>query len=102
MQEAETTMPGILAATWTDGVFVFDADARRQELAGHSVRDLAPDQNGSVLAIVDGHALCRRTREGVWSTLATSQPVLASVLVVGDAIYLGTDDARVLRVDQRG
>ena len=96
------TMPSIFAATWSDGLFVFEGDARCQELAGRSVRDLAPDQNGSVVAIVDGHSLCRRTREGAWSTLATSQMTLASVIVVGDAIYLGTDDARVLRVDQRG
>ena len=95
-------MPGILAATWSDGVFVFEGDARRQELAGKSVRDLAPDQRGSVLAIVDRYALCLRTREGVWSTLATSQVALASVIVVGEAIYLGTDDARVLCVDQHG
>ena len=88
------TMPSILAATWSDGLFVFENDARRHELAGRAVRDLAPDRSGSVLAIVDGHALCRRTREGVWSTLATSQLALASVIVVGDAIYLGTDDAR--------
>ena len=96
------TMPSIFAATWSDGLFVFEGDARHQELAGRSVRDLAPDQNGSVVAIVDGHSLCRRTREGAWSTLATSQMTLASVIVVGDAIYLGTDDARVLRVDHCG
>ena len=95
-------MPSIFAATWSDGLFVFENGARCHELAGRAVRDLAPHQSGSVLAIVDGHSLCRRTREGVWSTLATSQLALASVIVVGDAIYLGTDDARVLRVDQRG
>ena len=50
----------------------------------------------------DGHAVWRRTRAGLWSTLATSQLALASVIAVGDAIYLGTDDARVLRVDQHG
>ncbi len=96
------TMPSILAATWSDGLFVFAGETRRQELAGHSVRALAPDQDGGALAIVDGHSLCRRTCEGAWSTIATSQLDLACLAVVGDVIYLGTDDARILRVSQDG
>ena len=96
------TMPSILAATWSDGVFVFAGETRCQELAGHSVRALAPDLDGAALAIVDGHSLCRRTREGAWSTIATSHLDLACLAVVGDVIYLGTDDARVLRVGPNG
>jgi len=96
------TIPSILAATWSDGLFVFAGETRRQELAGHSVRALAPDQNGGALAIVDGHSVCRRTREGAWSTIATSQLDLACLAVVGDVIYLGTDDARVVRVSPNG
>jgi len=96
------TMPNILAATWRDGLFVFTGETRSQELAGHSVRALAPDQDGGALAIVDGHSLCRRTCEGAWSTIATSELDLACLAVVGDVIYLGTDDARVLRVSQNG
>ena len=96
------TIPRILAATWSDGLFVFAGETRRQELAGHSVRALAPDQDGGALAIVDGHSLCRRTCEGAWSTIATSQLDLACLAVFGDVIYLGTDDARVLRVSQNG
>ncbi|MEP6570946.1 MAG: hypothetical protein ABJC10_14335, partial [Acidobacteriota bacterium] len=95
-------MPSILAATWSDGLFVFAGETRRQELAGHSVRALAPDQDGGVLAIVDGHSLCRRTGEGAWSTLATSELDLACLVVVGDEIYLGTDDAQILSVSQNG
>jgi hypothetical protein len=96
------TIPSILAATWSDGVFVFTGETRRQELAGKVVRALAPDQNGGALAIVDGHSLCRRTGEGVWSTIATSQLDLACLVEVGHVIYLGTDDARVLRVGENG
>lgn len=95
-------MPTMLAATWSDGLFVFAGETRRQELAGQSVRALAPDQDGGVLAIVDGHSVCRRTREGAWSTLATSELDLACLVVVGEVIYLGTDDAQVLRVNQDG
>src|SRR5258705_5900558 len=96
------TMPSIVAATWSDGLFVFAGETRRQELAGQSVRTLARDRDGGALAIVDGHSLCRRTYEGAWSTVATSELDLACLVVVGDVIYLGTDDARVLRVSQDG
>ena len=96
------TMPTLLAATWNDGVFIFTGETRRQELAGQGVRALAPNQNGGALAIVDGHSLCRRTGDGVWTTIAISQLDLASLVVVGDVTYLGTDDARVLRVGDNG
>jgi len=95
-------MPRILAATWSDGLFVLAGETRSQELAGHSVRALAPDQDGGTVAIVDGHSLCRRTYEGAWSTVATSELDLACLVVVGDVIYLGTDDARVFRVSLNG
>src|SRR5688572_31587391 len=95
-------MTGIFAAKLSDGVFVFTGETRRHELAGQVVRALAPDQNGGALAIVDGHSLCRRTGEGVWRMVATSQLDFACLVVVGDVIYLGTDDARVLRVSENG
>jgi hypothetical protein len=94
--------PSLLAATWSDGVFAFTGETRRQELAGRGVRALASDQNRGALAIVDGHSLCRRTGAGVWSTIATSQLDLACLGSVGRVIYLGTDDARVLRVGKNG
>jgi hypothetical protein len=94
--------PSLLAATWSDGVFAFTGETRRQELAGRGVRALASDQNRGALAIVDGHSLCRRTGAGVWSTIATSQLDLACLVSVGGVIYLGTDDARVLRVGKNG
>ncbi|MDB4915657.1 MAG: hypothetical protein JWM95_3301 [Gemmatimonadetes bacterium] len=96
------TIPNVLAATWSDGLFVFAGETRRQELAGHSVRALVSDQNGCTLAIVDGHSLCRRTCEGVWSTIASSQLDLACLMIVDNVIYLGTDDARVLRLNPGG
>ena len=92
----------ILAATWSDGLFVFAGETRLHELAGHAVRGLARDQYGDALVIVDGHALRRRTHEGAWNTIATSALDLACLLPVGDVIYVGTDDARVLRVNSDG
>jgi hypothetical protein len=95
-------MPTLLAATWSDGVFVFAGETRQQELAGRAVRALAPDRDGGVLAIVDGHSLCRRTRAGAWSTIATSAFDLSCLVAVADVIHLGTDDAQVLRVGPTG
>lgn len=95
-------IPTLLAATWRDGLFVFTGGMRHQELDGQAVRALAPDQHGGALAIVDGHSLCRRTVAGEWRTIATSEFELACSVAVGDVIYVGTDDARVLRVGADG
>ncbi len=92
----------ILAATWRDGLFVFSGEARHQELAGQAVRALAPDRHGGALAIVDGHSLCRRAPRGKWNTIATSEFPLACSVAVGDVIYVGTDDAHLLRVSENG
>lgn len=94
--------PTILAATWRDGLFVFTGETRHQELAGQAVRALARYRDGGALAIVDGHSLCRRTPQGQWSTIATSELRLACSVAVGDMVYVGTDDARVLRVSANG
>jgi hypothetical protein len=92
----------ILAATWSAGVFVFTGDTRHQELAGQAVNALARDPNGFVLAIVDGHSLCRRNSDGAWSTIATSPLDLSCLVAVGDEICVGTDDAQLLRVRDNG
>ena len=92
----------VLVATWRAGLFVVSGATPQQELANHSVRALAPDGNGGALAIVDGRSLCRRTPAGVWSTIATAEMNLACCVTVGDIIYVGTDDALVLRVSAAG
>ena len=91
--------PTVLAATWRNGLFVGTVNAFHQELADRPVRGLAPDGNGGALAIVGGRSLCRRTAEGVWSTIvATAESEFSCCVPVGDAIYVGTEDARVLRI----
>jgi len=92
----------ILAATWRDGLFVFSGEACHQELAGQAVRALASDRHGGALAIIDGHSICRRTPQGKWHTVATSELPLACSVAVGNVIYVGTEDARVLRVSANG
>jgi hypothetical protein len=93
------TAPTILVATWRDGLFVLAGPSERRELGAASVRALAPDGRGGTLAIVDGTALRRRDAHGRWTTLATTALDLACCVAVGDATYVGTDDAQVLRVD---
>jgi hypothetical protein len=75
---------------------------RDHEMAGQSVRALAPDGRGGALAIVGRRSLRRRDPAGVWSTLVVSELDLACCVAVGDDIYVGTDDARVLRVEAGG
>src|SRR5918994_6994131 len=88
----------VLVATWHDGLFVVSGEPPDQELGTQSVRALAPDGQGGTLAIVSGRSLCRRAPDGVWTTMATTEMDLACCVAVGDVIYVGTDDARVLRV----
>jgi hypothetical protein len=89
-------------STWADGVFALVGDTRDQELAGQSVRALATAGRGGALAIVDAHSLCRRAAGGSWTTLATAEAELSCCVAVGDAIYVGTEDARVLRLGASG
>jgi hypothetical protein len=92
------TKPTILVATWGDGLFAVQSDATTKELANQRVSGLAPDGRGGALAIVGQHSLCRRAPGGEWSTLATSEFELSCCMAVGDTIYVGTDDARILRL----
>jgi hypothetical protein len=95
------TTPMVLVATWRDGLFVV-GETIDQELRNQSVRALAPDGRGGTLAIVNGRSLRRRAPDGVWSTIATTELDLACCVAVGDVIYVGSDDARVLRVGADG
>ena len=96
------TTPTILAATWRDGLFVLSGNTLRRELADQPVTSLAPDGNSGALVVVGGRSLCRRVAGGEWTTLATSESELSCCVAVGDAIYVGTDDAHVLRVGANG
>ena len=91
-----------ILATWDDGLFVVSGEDRHHELAGQPVHALATDGHGGTLAIVSGDSLRRRTSDGEWQTLATSEFQLACCAPVADVIYVGTDDARVLRVSGDG
>jgi hypothetical protein len=90
------TKPTILVATWRDGLFAVTGDGRTQEIANQSVGGLASDGRGGALAIVGRHSLRRRAPGGEWATVATSDFELSCCMAVRDAIYVGTDDARML------
>lgn len=94
--------PTILVSTWDDGVFSILGATARQELAQKSVRSVTSDGRGGVLAIIDGHSLCRRSPDGEWTTVAASGFDLSCCVAVGDAVFVGTDDAQILRVDPDG
>src|SRR6476660_9118925 len=88
----------ILVATWGDGLFSVTGKKVRQEIAGQSVRSLVADGNGRVLAIVGGHSLYRRSCDGEWTEIAISEFDLACCVPIGIVIFVGTDDANILRV----
>lgn len=94
------TNPTILVATWAEGLFAVSGDGNTREIANRPVRGLAPDGLGGALAIVDGHSLRRRGPGGAWATVATSEIELSCCMAVGDAVYVGTDDARMLRLSR--
>ena len=94
--------PSILVATWENGLFSVTGKTVRQELANQSVRGLVGDGRGGVLAIVGGHSLCRRSSDGEWTALAKSELELSCCVPIGDVVFVGTDDARILRVDPDG
>ncbi|MGB0087270.1 MAG: hypothetical protein WBP94_18090 [Rhodomicrobiaceae bacterium] len=94
--------PTILVATWDNGLFSVTGKTVRQELADQSVRSLAADGHGGVLAIVGRHSLCRRSSDGEWTEIAKSEFELSCCVPVGNVVFVGTDDAHILRVDPDG
>ncbi|HEY3767425.1 MAG TPA: hypothetical protein VGN44_02025 [Candidatus Angelobacter sp.] len=87
----------ILVATWDSGLFSITGKIVCQELAHQSVRSLVSDGHGGVLAIVGGHSLCRRSPDGEWTELAKSEADLSCCVPIGNAVFLGTDDAHPAR-----
>jgi len=102
MGSSSMATPSILVATWANGLFNVAGKIVRQELADRSVRSLVADSHGGVLAIVGGHSLCRRSPDGKWTELAKSEFDLSCCVQVGNAIFIGTDDARILHVNPDG
>ena len=96
------TAATILVATWSEGLFVLAGGTLHHELAGQPVRGLASDGHGGTLATTGGNTLRRRGADGAWTKIASKDVDLACCVAVAEAIYVGTDDARVLRVSPEG
>jgi hypothetical protein len=94
--------PSILVATWDNGLFSVTGKIVHQELAKQSVCSLVADGRGGVLAIVGGHSLYRRSPEGEWTEIAKSEFQLSCCVPIGNVVFVGTDDAHILRVDPDG
>jgi hypothetical protein len=97
-----STSPSILVATWDSGLFRVTGKTVHQELSDRSIRSLVADGNGSVLAIVGTHSLRRRVSDGEWIEIAKTEFELSCCVPIGDVVFAGTNDARVLRVDPDG
>lgn len=94
--------PSFLVTTWDDGAFCVADQMVHQELFGQSVRSPVADEQGSALAIVGGHSLCRRSPGGEWTELAKSEFDLYGCVSVGSTVFVGTNDANLLRVNAGG
>ncbi len=91
------TDPTLLAASWSDGVFVFSGETRQQEFPGQSVHALMLDGRGGSLVFANGHSICQTGSEGSWTTNANRDRALVYRLTVGKAIYVGKyDDGSML------
>ncbi len=88
----------ILISTWSHGLYAVADGAACQELPNGPVAGLASDGRGGALAIVGGTSLRRRAPDGTWSTLGTSEAELVCCTILGETVFVGTNDARVLRL----
>lgn len=95
--------PILIVSTWENGIFVVRDGKPLHELPGRPASGLTVADDGSVLAIVEGHSLCRRGGDGVWKELAESESPLSCCLISRGVVFVGTDDgAHLLRLDDGG
>jgi hypothetical protein len=92
-------MPTILVSTWEHGLLRVDGTTVRQELDAPCVRSLTNDGAGGAFAVVGRHSVHRRYPNGAWTEIAWSHHDLSCCVASGESIFVGTDDARMLRLD---
>jgi hypothetical protein len=89
--------------TTTDGYFIFTSSGKQlRSLEGHRVECFTPGSGGTFLAVIDRHEVWSHGTDGEWTPLAKSEATLTTVVGAGDAVFAGTDDARVLRLTGSG
>jgi hypothetical protein len=94
--------PTVLVATWRDGLIAIADGNSVHELKGQPVRGLTSDSEDGIFAVVGGHTLRQRSASGEWRTIAVSESDLSCAVTVANEIYVGTDDARILRLNAAG
>ena len=89
--------------TTTDGYHIFTSSGKQlRSLEGHRVESFTPGPAGTFLAVIDRHEVWSHGSNGEWTPLAKSDTRLTAVVAAGDAVFAGTDDARVLRLSAAG
>ncbi|MDB5672463.1 MAG: hypothetical protein JWO25_3422, partial [Alphaproteobacteria bacterium] len=95
-------LPTLLVATWDKGLFSLNGARVRHELTEQPVRGLTGDGKGGALAIAGPHSLLRRSADGAWAEIAHSALDLSCCVAVENLIFVGTDDAQVIRISPDG
>src|SRR5215218_1102524 len=89
--------------TTTDGYQIFTSSGKQlRSLEGRRVESFTPGPGGTFLAVIDRHEIWSHGNDGEWTPLAKSEATLSAVVAAGDAVFAGTDDARVLRLTPAG
>ena len=89
--------------TTVDGYQIFTSSGKQlRSLVGHRVEGFTPGPDGTFVAVIDRHEVWSHGSDGEWTPLAKSEATLTRVVAAGDAVFAGTDDARVLRLTPSG
>jgi hypothetical protein len=89
--------------TTADGYHVFTSSGKQlRSLEGHRVECFTPGPDGTFLAVIDRHEVWSHGSDGAWTPLAKSEATVTAVVAAGDAIFAGTNDARVLQLTPSG
>lgn len=89
--------------TTADGYHIFTSSGKQlRSLEGHRVERFTPGPDGTFLAVIDQHEIWAHGTDGEWTPRAKSDATLTAVVAVGDDLFAGTNDARVLRLGASG
>lgn len=89
--------------TTIDGYHIFTSSGKHlTSLDGHRVESFTPGPDGTFLAVIDRHEVWSHGSDGEWTPFAKAETTLTAVVAAGDAVFAGTDDARVLRLSGSG
>jgi hypothetical protein len=89
--------------TTADGYHIFTSSGKQlRSLEGRRVECFTPGSEGTFLAVIDRHEVWSHGRDGEWSPIAMSEATLTAVVAAADAVFVGTNDARVLRLAESG